>query len=138
MEPENEEEILAVDNLIAGEEELQQVLLKKLNASYDRKKELLTERLKLTGKDLDDYSDLAIPDLLEMIFQKFGKQHITQAAALLKTEFGRSADTQTISGALFRYAKKGERFKKVGKNTFNLIDVDVKDEVQDMKNENIN
>lgn len=133
MEPEleNKEEILAIDKLIAGEEELQQILSKKLNASYDRKKELVAERLKITGKDADDYSDYAIPDLLEIIFRRFGKQHITQAAALLKTEFGRIADTQTISGALFRYAKKGERFRKVGKNTFNLIDA--KEEVQDKK-----
>ncbi len=137
METDNAEEIVLIGKLIATEEELQQVLLKKLNASYARKKELLAERIKITGnKDVDDYSDLAIPDLLEMIFRRYGKQHITQAAVLLESEFGRIADTQTISGALFRYVKQGKRFKKVGKNMFNLIDA--KKGVQDMKNKNIN
>lgn len=109
-----------IDKLLLKEERIRQDLQKELDASKERTKSLLHTKLMLSG-NLDDYSNKSIPDLLELIFRKYGKQHVDQAKGLLESEFGRQADKQTISGALIRYANSNKRFTRVGKNIFDVI-----------------
>lgn len=116
-------EIEQINKLIDAERETEKNLTTELAKSRERMKTLLQMKFQATGHE-PEISERSIPDLLEAIFRKYGAQHISKAALLIESEFGKSVATQTISGALVRYVNRGKRFKKAGKNTFDVIDVD--------------
>lgn len=120
----NEEafETKRIDELLAQEKITEKDLLAKLNESRERTKSLLHTRMMLTGIEAQDFSEKPIADLLEAIFRKYGKQHVDFAKILIESEFGRQIEKQTISGTLIRNANQKIKFKRVGKNTFDLID----------------
>lgn len=111
-----------LDKLIAKEDEIERQLLEELAECRQRRKSLTQSWAMLMGNDFRDYERKSIPDLLEILFRKYGKLHIQDAARLIGSEFGRVAATQTISGALIRYASKGKRFKQLGNNFFDVDD----------------
>ena len=118
----NDWETNKLGELIAKEEEIEKQLIEQLADCRQRKKSLVQSKAMLMGRDFQDYARKSIPDLLEIMFRKYGGQHIRSAALLMQSEFGRVVATQTISGALIRYVQKGKRFKKLGKNFFDIAD----------------
>ncbi len=75
-------------------------------------------------------SKKSIPDLLEEILRGSEKpMHIKELTWWLKLNYQMpTIATQTVSGALTRYANQGKRFKRVGKNTFTLLDEKTEEE----------
>ena len=57
-----------------------------------------------------------LPDLVEALLREQGAMHVTNIAATLK------AQKQAISSLLVRYVGRGKRFKRVGANTFALME----------------
>ncbi len=111
-----------LDDLIDKEDATERRLLEELAECRQRKRSLVESKAMLMGNDFRDFDRKSIPDLLEILFRKYGVMHIKDAAKLLESEFGRVAATQTVSGALIRYANQGKRFKQLGNNTFDIAD----------------
>ena len=111
-----------LEELIAKEDATERRLLEELAECRQRKRSLVESKAMLMGNDFRDFGRKSIPDLLEILFERHGGMNIYAAAKLLESEFGRVAATQTVSGALIRYARQGKRFKQLGNNTFDLAD----------------
>lgn len=120
MTTEDRKEIDELDEQIAGAERTERQLVEQLAECRRRKKSLVERKALLLGNDFQDFDQKSIPDLLEILFRKYGRLHINDAAKLMESEFGRAVATQTISGALIRYVQKGRRFKQLGNNIFDL------------------
>lgn len=122
MEIEDRNEIDELNEQIAEAEKRERQLAEQLAECRRRKKDMVERKAMLLGNDFRDFDRKSIPDLLEILFRKYGRLHINQAAKLMESEFGRTVATQTISGALIRYVQKGKRFKQLGNNIFDLAD----------------
>lgn len=117
-----EREIYELTELIAKEEKTEKQLAEQLAECRRKKKDTVERKAMLLGNDFRDFNRKSIPDLLEILFCKYGEMYIKEASRLMESEFGRVVATQTISGALIRYTKKGKRFKELGRNIFDVVD----------------
>ncbi len=111
-----------IDELLAQAIEEEKKLKTNLSKVRKRIKSLAETRAILTGQDTD-LSMKSIPDLLEKILRGSEKpMHIKELTWWLKLNYQMpTVTTQTVSGALTRYANKGKRFERVDKNTFTLL-----------------
>lgn len=122
MGNESNSETVRIDKLLSEAYAERKDLKAGLSKVDRRIKTLLETKAMLTGQVVPIKSkEQTIPDALEEILKTHGKAHCDELKVLLE-EKGVFAAKQTISGALIRYANQGRRFKRVGKNTFALLE----------------
>lgn len=64
-----------------------------------------------------------IADMTEEILRKYGKLHVDDVVAkLAEPPYERMVDKQSVVGTLVRYISQKKRFKRVGKNIFDVLE----------------
>ena len=77
----------------------------------------------LTGEKLFPDKPMHTPvlDLVEKLLEKHHKLHLSEIMRLLEEEFQTTARPQTVSSGLTRFHNQNKRFRRVGKNTYELL-----------------
>jgi hypothetical protein len=89
-------------------------------AAIKRTREIIAgTSVKMLGDEL--IAKLPISKAVEWLLKDSQQMHVDNIVSKLE-EAGRNVNKQTVTSVLLRDAQKGIRFKKVGKNTFALLD----------------
>ncbi len=124
MEQNKPWEAVSIDKLLAELRTEEKQLISSLSNVQGKIKSLLETRALLTGQEFNPNKEKSIPDLLEDVLRQCGAKHVDELVEILRADYPQTGSVakQTVSGALIRYSNQGRKFKRVGKNTFAVID----------------